>query len=149
LIHLAKDVEIHHRYHGVEGAIAVTRKRSGSALDPELVDLFCRHADNVVEVVSVNSAWEALLAAEPGRWRRMTPAHLEAASEAFADFADPKSSYLAGHSRRVATLAASAGAALGLPSPQVDCLRQAGLVHDLGYVIEADGRTPRSDCQDC
>jgi HD-GYP domain-containing protein (c-di-GMP phosphodiesterase class II) len=134
VIHLAKDVEIHHRYYGVDGAVAVARKRSGSALDPDLVELFCKHAEDVVEAVDVTSAWEAVLAAEPGPHRRMAPEHLAGAAEALADFADLKSAFLAGHSRRVARLSASALATLGTPQSQVATMRLAGLVHDLGRV---------------
>lgn len=134
VIHLAKDVEIHHRYYGVDGAVAVARKRSGSALDPDLVELFCKHAEDVVEAVEVTSAWEAVLAAEPGPHRRMAPEQLEGAAEALADFADLKSPFLAGHSLRVARLTASALATLGTPQSQIATMRLAGLVHDLGRV---------------
>jgi len=134
VIHLAKDVEIHHRYYGVDGAVAVARKRSGSALDPDLVELFCKHAEDVVEAVEVTSAWQAVLAAEPGPHRRMAPEQLEGAAEALADFADLKSPFLAGHSLRVARLTASALATLGTPQSQIATMRLAGLVHDLGRV---------------
>jgi HD-GYP domain-containing protein (c-di-GMP phosphodiesterase class II) len=49
-----------------------------------------------------------------------------------ADFADLKSPWFTGHSRAVASLAESAGTALGLPSADLVTLRRAALVHDIG-----------------
>jgi HD-GYP domain-containing protein (c-di-GMP phosphodiesterase class II) len=54
------------------------------------------------------------------------------ALEAVADYADLKSPYTLGHSRAVADLAAEASRVHGLPPEQVDTVRAAGLVHDLG-----------------
>ena len=54
------------------------------------------------------------------------------AVEAIADYVDLKSPYTLGHSRAVADLAAEAAQLLGLPDDQVDAIRGAGLLHDLG-----------------
>ena len=75
---------------------------------------------------------EAVLAAEP-------PPHLLApdlgrVGRVFADLADLKSPYLAGHSRGVARLAAGAGARLALGDHAVADLEVAGLLHDVGRV---------------
>jgi HD-GYP domain-containing protein (c-di-GMP phosphodiesterase class II) len=59
---------------------------------------------------------------------------LENAARAFADFADLKSFYTAGHSRRVAALAERVASAMGLPLDAVATIRLAALVHDLGLV---------------
>jgi HD-GYP domain-containing protein (c-di-GMP phosphodiesterase class II) len=65
---------------------------------------------------------------------RVTLSHdgFDRALLAIADFVDLKSPYTLGHARAVADLAAATGAQLGLPDDEVNLLRRAGLVHDLG-----------------
>src|SRR5206468_2289963 len=58
----------------------------------------------------------------------------EAALGAMAEFVDLKSPFTVGHSPAVARLAASAGERAGLSEPDVETLRRAGLVHELGQV---------------
>ena len=57
---------------------------------------------------------------------------MTAALEAIADFIDLKSPYTLGHSRAVADLAAEAPSVAGLPAEEVELMRRAGLLHDLG-----------------
>jgi HD-GYP domain-containing protein (c-di-GMP phosphodiesterase class II) len=64
---------------------------------------------------------------------------LELVLSAFADFADLKSPWTRGHSRRVASLAERAGRHAGLDEAACDVLRRAGLVHDLGRVAVENG----------
>jgi HD-GYP domain-containing protein (c-di-GMP phosphodiesterase class II) len=115
-------VEVYHRAGGVEAAVAAARERSGTQFDPELVALFAGAAGELL--ADLDGAWDAVVAAEPGRPRRI--AEVDAALEAVADFIDLKSPYALGHSRRVAELAAAA-------APEDAALvRRAGLVHDIG-----------------
>ena len=67
------------------------------------------------------------------------PDALDAVLVAFADFADLKSPWIRGHSRRVASLAEEAGRHAGLDNAARDGLRRAGLVHDLGRVAVENG----------
>ena len=67
------------------------------------------------------------------------PDALDAVLAAFADFADLKSPWIRGHSRRVASLAEEAGRHAGLDDAACDDLRRAGLVHDLGRVAVENG----------
>jgi HD-GYP domain-containing protein (c-di-GMP phosphodiesterase class II) len=64
---------------------------------------------------------------------------LDAVLTAFADFADLKSPWIRGHSRRVASLAEQAGRHAGLDEDACALLRRAGLVHDLGRVAIENG----------
>lgn len=73
-----------------------------------------------------------MIEAQPGLHRTLLDDELDAALEAFADFADLKSPYTLGHSRGVADLAAAAAPAYGIPDGEIRTLRRAGLVHDLG-----------------
>ncbi len=119
---------------GRQDALAVLRARSGSGFDPEIVQLFVKHADELFDLLDVPSRWEAVMGAEPGGPRGLDGPQLDEALGAAADFADLKSPFLVGHSSGVAELAAAAAERLRLPATDVDAVRRAGLVHDLGRV---------------
>jgi HD domain len=70
----------------------------------------------------------------PSPYRYLRPERLEDIAHPFADFADLKSPYLAGHSRRVAELAGRMARRLGLTSDEASTVRRAGFVHDVGLV---------------
>jgi len=107
------------------------RRHAGQGLDPELVKLAGSHLDELLEVSAVPSAWDAVVAAEPEPHVELGEIGVDRAAEAVADFTDLKFSYLRGHSRAVAEVAAGAGADLGLDTAEV---RRAALMHDLGAV---------------
>ena len=56
------------------------------------------------------------------------------ALRALARTVDAKSSWTAGHSERVTTLALKTGAALGMSQEDLDNLHRAGLLHDIGKI---------------
>jgi hypothetical protein len=45
---LADMVEVHHRTHGVEGAVAMARSRRGGQFDPQVVDAFVNDAEAIL-----------------------------------------------------------------------------------------------------
>ena len=104
----------------------------GAEFDPLLVDLFCRHATEVLAGLDEASRWEVIMAAEPRLSRRVDGPELDAVLVAMADLVDLKSPYLSGHSRGVANLAAEAARVAGLSLDDVVIVRRAGLLHDLG-----------------
>ncbi|HEY7732424.1 MAG TPA: HD domain-containing phosphohydrolase [Gaiellaceae bacterium] len=111
------------------------RERRGRAYEPAVVDAFAQ-----VEWPAAGSdEWESALAAEPEPVAIVAPERLDAVLEALADFADLKSPWIRGHSRRVASLAEAAGRHAGLDAAACDALRRAGLVHDLGRVAVENG----------
>src|SRR6516162_2559904 len=61
IVQLADIVEVHHRLGGVGQAVAVARGRSGSKFDPEIVDIFCRHADELLSDLGGEDAWGAVV----------------------------------------------------------------------------------------
>jgi HD-GYP domain-containing protein (c-di-GMP phosphodiesterase class II) len=132
LVTLADVVEIFHRTHGTGVAIEVARERSGTQLDPQLVELFTSEADAVLEGLDEKSAWHDVVEAEPALSQPLTEAELDDALEAIADFADVKSPFTIGHSRAVADLAGAAAEVAGLGADAIVLLRRSGLVHDLG-----------------
>ncbi len=131
LVQLADVVEVFHRAGGVEAAVRVARERRGKQFDPDLVDSFCEHAQEVLEPETPTS-WDAMMSVHPRLSVTLSDEEAFAALEAIADFTDLKSPYTLGHSRAVADLSAEAARVQGLPADQIDTVRAAGLVHDLG-----------------
>jgi HD-GYP domain-containing protein (c-di-GMP phosphodiesterase class II) len=134
IVHVAEDAEVFHRMAGVDSAIAVIRKRSGSRHDPSVAEHFVREAHRLLDALDAGSAWEAVLAEEPGAWRLVSEEQLDVVLRAMAAFADLKSPYLTGHSLGVSALAATAAEQSKLPTADVVDVRRAALVHDLGRV---------------
>jgi HD-GYP domain-containing protein (c-di-GMP phosphodiesterase class II)/DNA-binding CsgD family transcriptional regulator len=134
IVALALQVEIFHRTEGRDGAVAMSRQRSGGWFDPACVDAFIRCADGVLGVVESGSAWSAGLASEPEPHVAVPPWRIDDVAAVFADFADLKSPYLLGHSRGVARLAVDAAERLGLGEADRVAVRRAALLHDLGRV---------------
>jgi HD-GYP domain-containing protein (c-di-GMP phosphodiesterase class II)/DNA-binding CsgD family transcriptional regulator len=132
IVHLADIVEVHHRLGGLEGAVAVARQRRGTKFDPALVDAFCSMAPDLLKALEADDVWHAVVEAAPDDAPELSPQELDGSLEAMADFVDVKSPHTPGHSRGVAALAAGAAARLGMPTDEVEELRRAGLVHDLG-----------------
>ena len=69
-----------------------------------------------------------------GSGAALSSAALDGLLCAMGDFVDLKCPFTLGHSRAVAQLAESAGKCAGLPQEDVDVLRRAGHVHDLGRI---------------
>ena len=132
LFHLADTVEVFHRAGGVDAAVEVARARRGKHFDPEVVDLFCEAARDVLADMDTVAGFGALIEAEPGLSRCLSERELDSALEAVADFTDLRSPSRAGHSRGVAHLAATAAGLCGLPETEIVTLRRAALVHDVG-----------------
>jgi HD-GYP domain-containing protein (c-di-GMP phosphodiesterase class II) len=132
LAQLAEYVEVAHRIGGVESAMALARKRSGTQFDPGLAALLCEQADGIFSGLEVVGTWDAVIAAEPSLAIVLSGERFEEALAAIANFVDLKSPYSLGHSLAVAELAGEAGSVLGQPDAEVRTLRRAGLVHDFG-----------------
>ncbi len=132
LFHVADIVEVHYQQRGIDAARAVARERRGKQFDPTIVDAFCACAPELLEATAGDVDWLALIDDERYLRDELTEPEIDNALEAFADFTDLRSPFLAGHSRGVADLAADAARELGLPEPEIVATRRAGLVHDLG-----------------
>ena len=117
---------------GLEAAVAVARRRSGTQFDPVLVDLFCANAEELTHHVDDTDNWAAIVGAEPQLRSAVSEQQLDRALEAIGDFADVKSPFTIGHSRAVAELAADAARCSGMPEANVTRIRRAGLLHDIG-----------------
>lgn len=115
------------------------RKRSGTALDPDLVRQALEQKAELCRVLQVNSPWQTLLDSEPAEPWFATEEQVDRVLSAMADFADLKSNYTRGHSRAVAELAAATALRLGLAHQTALLARRAGLLHDIGRVVVSAG----------
>ncbi|MGZ6545663.1 MAG: HD domain-containing phosphohydrolase [Actinomycetota bacterium] len=134
IVQVANDVEALHRIGGVEAAVEMLRSRRGTEFDPDLVDSFCEHADELLASLDELDGWDALIGGQGVLGRELNGEELDEALEAFADYADVKSPFTLGRSRGVAQLAATAATTVGLPSDDVVLVRRAALVHDVGTI---------------
>ncbi|HSL64865.1 MAG TPA: HD domain-containing phosphohydrolase, partial [Gaiellaceae bacterium] len=134
---VAKDVDLAVRAGEDPGEWLRTRR--GRAYDPGVVDAFERVGSELLSDLDGADEWERALAAEPEPAATIEADRLDAVLAAFADFADLKSPWIRGHSRRVAALAEEAARLAGLDEVACAQLRRAGLVHDLGRVAVENG----------
>ena len=128
-------IEVFHQVGGRAAAIELARKRRGKALDPAVTDALGHLAadDAFWQALESDSIWPLVRGLEPDSpYRYFRETRLDDAAKAFADFADLKSFYMAGHSRRVAELAERVASALGSSSAELVTVRRAALLHDFG-----------------
>ena len=134
VMHVAQDADMAWQHGGMPMACRVVSSRAGAGTDPQLAAAFLALGDKAFASLDQPSVWDEMLAAEPGPQPCVADDRLDPCLSAVADFADLKSMWTIGHSRGVAALAAQAGAAVGLPAPDVQLLYRAALVHDIGRV---------------
>ncbi len=129
---LAQDAEVFYRIGGVDSAVSVVRRRAGRVYDPRMAEHFCEVGGQLLSRLRAETAWDALLGAEPAPQRMISPAELDELARTIANFVDMRSTYTLGHSPGVASLAEMTARAMGLPAAEVAAVRRAGLLHDLG-----------------
>lgn len=129
---VARDADLLWR-HGLAEMTEVLRARRGHAYDPTVVDACLAAGSQVLSELDRSDPWEMMLAADGGT-ERIGGSGLDLALSAVGDFADLKSFSTRGHSARVAGLVAAASRDIRLAPEEVDRLRLAALVHDLGQV---------------
>src|SRR6185312_8606160 len=103
LVHLVDVVAVHHRRGGIAAAVDAARRRSGTHLDPAVVEAFLTHATELFDGLPEQSSWDELISADP----------------------DP-------HWLDGPDLTAAAARRAGHPERDVVTLRRAGLLHGLG-----------------
>jgi len=134
LVHLAQDSELYYRIGGQEAVLEIVRKRAGGAYDPHLAEILCDQIANIFEVVEQDSVWDTVIASEPRDPLLLSDIQLDEGVQAIADFTDLRSAYTYGHSRTVADLAAGAANLHGISKKEINHLRYAALIHDVGRV---------------
>ena len=103
---------------------------AGTVLDPKIAEILAADPTLLDGLDAINAT--AVLAAEPSPHALITDESFDAAARAIGAVVDLKSPCLIGHSDRVAQCAAAAAAAAGLPAADVDLVRRAGWLHDIG-----------------
>jgi DNA-binding CsgD family transcriptional regulator len=134
LVHLVHVAQSHHRFGGREAADGVVRSRRGGEFDPEFADLWLANSGDLLRADSGESVWEEALQAEPEPRRTVAREHLDEVGRALADFVDLRSPYTRGHSTELTRLIERTAVAAGLRRDDVEALRHAAQVHDLGNV---------------
>ncbi|MGH2661022.1 MAG: HD domain-containing phosphohydrolase, partial [Actinomycetota bacterium] len=135
IVHVARDAAYQRVVGGDDHAVEVIRRRAGHAFDPGIARRFVQEAPEIMAAAEApESAWEAILAAEPRPWLTLEGEGEDRALAAIGDFADLVSPHLSGHSRGVAELAVAAARLYGFAPSDVALMQRAGFVHDVGRV---------------
>jgi HD-GYP domain-containing protein (c-di-GMP phosphodiesterase class II) len=113
-------------------ALETLARRAGGEFDPLVARTLAGAREELLAPARAPAPLAALLEAESQPHRMM--GDLRAVAQVLADFADLKSTFTLGHSRKVAALARQAAQGLGLPAADVEAVELAGWVHDLGRV---------------
>jgi HD-GYP domain-containing protein (c-di-GMP phosphodiesterase class II) len=129
---VADIADVHHRAFGTEAAVAEVRRRSGKQFDPSIVAAFTAAADDLLR--EDEDVWSTASALAPDPGEPLSGPALDRLLCAMGDFVDLKCPFTLGHSRAVASLAENTGKCAGLPQDEIDILRRAGFVHDLGRI---------------
>ncbi|MPZ15637.1 MAG: HD domain-containing protein [Chloroflexi bacterium] len=131
-------VEGFHRMGGREAAKQVVIERRGEALDPTVVDAFLSASqdERFWEGLEQEPVWDRVRSMEPegSPHRYFVEDKLWNIALALADFADLHLSSTAAHSRRVAETADRIARRMAAPQPEVEAVRYAALLHDVGIV---------------
>jgi HD-GYP domain-containing protein (c-di-GMP phosphodiesterase class II) len=133
ITHVASTAVMFALHAGTDAAMEQVRRRAGRHLDPDLCDVLLDQSSDLLDDLDEVDAYEAVLAAEPDPARFVDAEGLHGVARTFGDLVDLKSPWLHGHSAGVAAVADGAARALEL-GDQVDAVRVAGYVHDLGRV---------------
>lgn len=136
---VATQAVIFDRAGGPDAAVEMVTRRAGGWFDPAVAEGFGRLGPDLLARQAAEDPWTAVLEEEPEPVGLVGPPDLDRVLRTFADMVDLKSPYTLGHSSEVADLAARAGSALGLPRSEVDDLRRAALLHDVGRTGISNG----------
>lgn len=138
ILAIAQHLDVFSHGESPQAAIDVLRARSGRWFDPELVGAAvslhnqgtlwtnCKPGDNH------DDTRKAAVDLAPATGRSLQREQIDQICEAFADVVDAKSPYTFRHSLGVAHAAVSIAHWLRLPGEQIDFVRRAALLHDIG-----------------
>lgn len=130
----AAQAVIFDRLGGPDAAVEMVRRRAGGWFDPAVAETFERVGPDILRRLAEADVWAEVLEAEPQPVRCIPQTQLDDVARAFADMVDLKTPFTLGHSAGVAELAVAAAGSLRLPHQNVNLLRRAALLHDLGRV---------------
>lgn len=135
ILSISQTIEVHVSAHGIENARRVLRKRKGRWFDPALVNaaesLF-RDALFWQRLPGEMAREEVLLQEPRSAGQPISGVRLDEICLAFADVIDAKSPFTYAHSQGVASAAVLIAKGLDLPEVDVQMIRRAALLHDIG-----------------
>ena len=133
IIHVGRDATYQRLIGDDDYVTDVIASRAGHAFDPDVAAVFL---DNAADVLGPRepseTMWEDVLAAEPRPWLILEGEAIDQALGAIGVFSDLVAPHLTGHCSGVARLAAAAADLQGFGAVQVETVRRAALVHDVG-----------------
>jgi hypothetical protein len=97
------------------------RERSGTQVDPDIVEIFCQQAPLIFGDLGTATSWDPVIDSEPSLAAVVSGAELDSALAAVGEFAELKSPWLMGHARGVAELATEAGSPTGCRRLRCPC----------------------------
>jgi HD-GYP domain-containing protein (c-di-GMP phosphodiesterase class II) len=125
------------QFFGLDAAVHAVRERAGVTLDPKIAETFCERAAQILQISP--SVREDVLALEPGARPILLAEQMETATRTLADFTDLQTPFTTNHSTTVAARAESAARICHLSDAEVTLVRQAGYLHDIGWVSVSAG----------
>ncbi|HSJ84562.1 MAG TPA: HD domain-containing phosphohydrolase [Acidimicrobiia bacterium] len=133
IIHVGRDATYQRLIGDDDYVTNVIASRAGHAFDPEVAAVFLDNAADVLGPRELSETmWEDVLASEPRPWLTLEGPAIDQALGAIGAFSDLVSPHLTGHCSGVAQLAAAAADLQGLGPAEVETIRRAALVHDVG-----------------
>lgn len=136
LLNAAMISEVFFSERGLAAANEAAIARKGKSFDPTIADAVAALCEDSIfwQGLAQEEPWSTVLDIEPIPFRYVNDDALDALCYSLADIVDLKSSSSVVHSRRTAELAERLGRQLGLPEGEVELVRRAALVHDVGLV---------------
>jgi putative nucleotidyltransferase with HDIG domain len=135
IVSLAQTLAVFYAGHGPVAALDAMEKRAGRWFDPDLVKAASSlaHKQALWSGLDSENIIAHVIALEPEE-RRLTldETMLDNICLAFSEVIDAKSPFTYRHSNGVAQAAVSIARKLGLPEPEVNSVRRAALLHDVG-----------------
>jgi HD-GYP domain-containing protein (c-di-GMP phosphodiesterase class II) len=133
-------LEIFHETRGRAAMLVLARAERGKVFAPDVADAFLSVAEDARfwEELTSERLQEIVLDLEPEnacRW--IDEARFDDVVFAFADFADAKSVATLGHAQVTAQVAEAIARRMDVPAGEVNAIRRAALLHDLGLVAIA------------
>ncbi len=120
---------------GIQSARHEINKRAGTQLDAALTRELLSVSGELEGLLNQSSVWEEAL----GFLLLNEIEHTHRCAETFADFADLKSRFTMGHSRRTAALARDAAGVAGMPAELRDEIETGALLMNIGMTSVSTG----------
>ena len=135
IVHIANDVEALHRIGGVDAAVEMLRDRRGTEFDPELVDRFCAHADELLASMDELDGWDSLISGRAALERQLGGRRGRRGARGVRRLRRREVARSPSATREASPSSPPpAATSVGLPAVDVSLARRAALVHDVGTI---------------